>query len=552
MSYVPLRLAAASNTIVISEFRTRGPNGASDEFVELFNASSASVSIGGWELRASNGSGTVTTRATINAGTLLNAGCHYLLTNSNPSGGPFSGGVGDQTYGVSITDDGGLGLVTAGGVVIDQVGMSSGSFYKEGSTLDPLTTNTNRSYERRPGGAAGSAQDTDNNRSDFRLLSPSDPQRVSSLCLSAGTPSSPTGVGAAAPSSVAAGAVTLLTVSVSPGSNPTSTGLFVTGNLGSIGGSSSQVFFDDGTNGDVTAADNRFSFQGTIGAVVSPGAKSLSVAVGDAQGRSSATSIALTVESPGSGECGVERWSIKTGTDSDALLVNLNKPVPTTIGEMRSWSIPNPIPLNNRAEPRELTLYAVSGTLTDYKREDDSDYHLVIRDQAGNSIITEIPCPCCVAASSPFLEKTIRARSTFESRLMAKDTFQTTSIPVVIRGIGFFDFIHGQRGVAPNGIELHPVLDLSFDIDSGTPVIVDVVASGKKLFIYGLNFDEGAVLLRDGEQQKTRNDDESVTLLIAKKAAKSIAPGDTVKLQVRNANGRLSGEFSFTRPMEPE
>lgn len=27
-----------------------------------------------------------------------------------------------------------------------------------------------------------------------------------------------------------------------------------------------------------------------------------------------------------------------------------------------------------------------------------------------------------------------------------------------IRGIGFFDFLHGQTGVAPNGIELYPVL----------------------------------------------------------------------------------------------
>jgi hypothetical protein len=25
-------------------------------------------------------------------------------------------------------------------------------------------------------------------------------------------------------------------------------------------------------------------------------------------------------------------------------------------------------------------------------------------------------------------------------------------------GIGFFDYLHGQTGVAPNGIELHPVL----------------------------------------------------------------------------------------------
>jgi hypothetical protein len=29
-----------------------------------------------------------------------------------------------------------------------------------------------------------------------------------------------------------------------------------------------------------------------------------------------------------------------------------------------------------------------------------------------------------------------------------------------ITGVGFFDFEHGQSGVAPNAIELHPVLDV--------------------------------------------------------------------------------------------
>jgi hypothetical protein len=28
--------------------------------------------------------------------------------------------------------------------------------------------------------------------------------------------------------------------------------------------------------------------------------------------------------------------------------------------------------------------------------------------------------------------------------------------------VGFFDFLHGQTGVAPNGIELHAVLDIQF------------------------------------------------------------------------------------------
>jgi hypothetical protein len=29
------------------------------------------------------------------------------------------------------------------------------------------------------------------------------------------------------------------------------------------------------------------------------------------------------------------------------------------------------------------------------------------------------------------------------------------------RGVGFFDYLHGQSGVAPNGIELHPLLSFS-------------------------------------------------------------------------------------------
>jgi hypothetical protein len=31
----------------------------------------------------------------------------------------------------------------------------------------------------------------------------------------------------------------------------------------------------------------------------------------------------------------------------------------------------------------------------------------------------------------------------------------------VITGVGFFDFYHGQRGVAPNDIELHPLIGFS-------------------------------------------------------------------------------------------
>ena len=75
--------------------------------------------------------------------------------------------------------------------------------------------------------------------------------------------------------------------------------------------------------------------------------------------------------------------------------------------------------------------------------------------------------------------------------------------------------------------------------------ITNASISGKKLFVTGENFEPGVVILLNGEQQITRNDDQNpTTLLIAKKAGKKIRPGDT--LQVRSPNGAMSQEFTFT------
>ena len=46
--------------------------------------------------------------------------------------------------------------------------------------------------------------------------------------------------------------------------------------------------------------------------------------------------------------------------------------------------------------------------------------------------------------------------------LDARASFQFANVPIQITGVGMFDFLHGQTGVAPNGIELHPILDISF------------------------------------------------------------------------------------------
>ena len=104
------------------------------------------------------------------------------------------------------------------------------------------------------------------------------------------TPTPPTGVGSANPNSLLAGTSTDLTVDVTPGTIPASTGITVRANLSSIGGSSTQEF--------VEGPDNTFTFQATVAPGTTFGPKSLAVTVRDAEGRSSTTSIGITVEQP--------------------------------------------------------------------------------------------------------------------------------------------------------------------------------------------------------------------------------------------------------------
>jgi hypothetical protein len=92
-------------------------------------------------------------------------------------------------------------------------------------------------------------------------------------------------------------------------------------------------------------------------------------------------------------------------------------------------------------------------------------------------------------------------------------------------------------------------LDQSLKQAAGPMKITAASVSGKKLLVYGENFESGTVILIDGEKQKTANDDQNpATILIGRKAGKRIASGQTVILQVRTSNGTLSEPFSFSRP----
>ena len=163
--------------------------------------------------------------------------------------------------------------------------------------------------------------------------------------------------------------------------------------------------------------------------------------------------------------CGVERWPVKTLSDRDASGVDLN-PRPGTVEELRALKAPSSLPVDRRIAPTELTTFQVAAQIKEFKLEDDRDIHAVIIPPGGDpkeTMIVEFSDVGCDGAVSSGQTATMAAARDELVRLCGqpKDRFRACSARVNVVGVGFFDVLHGQRGVAPNGIELHPVLGLT-------------------------------------------------------------------------------------------
>jgi hypothetical protein len=139
--------------------------------------------------------------------------------------------------------------------------------------------------------------------------------------------------------------------------------------------------------------------------------------------------------------CGVERWTVKTLQDRPKLL----RARKTTIHYLITR--PAPASLPDTRLPFEHHVYTVTAAVVLVRPEADSDLHLVLQ-QGGNHMIAEAPSPSCDSHATSYRRRQMRiARS--HVRLCAR---------AKVTGVAFFDFDHGQTGVAPNAIELHPIL----------------------------------------------------------------------------------------------
>lgn len=154
-----------------------------------------------------------------------------------------------------------------------------------------------------------------------------------------------------------------------------------------------------------------------------------------------------------------------TLSDSRVGRVNL-KPKRTTIAALRA----NPAPHIGTSTPRidgvETTTYRVRAQLIEFTSEDDHDIHLVIGSPSNSAktMIVEFPDTTCPGArSSPKKKQMKAARTAIVAACGSPSSSSFTDLHgnATITGVGFFDLKHGQTGVAPNAIELHPVLGVS-------------------------------------------------------------------------------------------
>jgi Lamin Tail Domain/Collagen triple helix repeat (20 copies) len=155
----------SSGDIRVNELMTGSTGAASNEFVEVLNAGTTAVDVGGYKVAYRSAAGTSdTTLATIPDGTTIPAGGFYLFAGS----GYLGSHAPDQTFSASLAaNGGGLAVRDAAGTILDSVGYGEATnAFVEGhpAAAPPATAAPGSSADRIPDG-----HDTNDNAADFSV-----------------------------------------------------------------------------------------------------------------------------------------------------------------------------------------------------------------------------------------------------------------------------------------------------------------------------------------------------------------------------------------------
>ncbi len=169
-----------------------------------------------------------------------------------------------------------------------------------------------------------------------------------------------------------------------------------------------------------------------------------------------AISISFTLAPPDCG--GVERWKVKVLSDNAAKNVRYKNPKKSTIKKLIALKTPDVTGETPRLK-LEKQACRITCTIDEVKKEDDKDYHLIIRD--GNSVmIAEIVDPNCPEAQkSKHINAFKIAREAFD-KYRKNGEYKKHRWRIV--GVPYVDIKHGTppEGCPENRIELHPVLKI--------------------------------------------------------------------------------------------
>jgi hypothetical protein len=143
--------------------------------------------------------------------------------------------------------------------------------------------------------------------------------------------------------------------------------------------------------------------------------------------------------------CGTERVSVKTLADNPVLEPGGH----VTVEQLIRIRPPKWSP-RARRHPVERRMVTVDVEVLTYKHESDGDIHAVIRGRPGAVMIAEFLDVLC--AEKRWRRQLVQARGDFIDAMGMHHACLRLTGPI------FFDKIHGQVGVAKNGIEIHPVL----------------------------------------------------------------------------------------------
>src|SRR6478735_5379352 len=152
-----------SSGLLVAEVVTGGAS-ASDEYVELTNASATAIDLTGLEVAYVTSSGaTVTKKGGWTTSVLLDPGRHVLLAN----GLGIYAATADVVYSGGLAATGGaIVLRPTGGTPIDAVGWGDATnTFVEGTAV--AAPGAGVSIERRPGGSGGNVVDGNDNAADF-------------------------------------------------------------------------------------------------------------------------------------------------------------------------------------------------------------------------------------------------------------------------------------------------------------------------------------------------------------------------------------------------